>query len=143
MPRLIQHIDAISRSKKRDVLWVFFGSYEVEEGIKYLKPADLYYEHNLQRVKVIEWLTENNISYEPCGYHADESCMRSYDGQLYVDIPFDRTDPIYLKLERYLEKPDGSMRLPGVIFMATSYEKALANRHHDEPGFWERWAETF
>lgn len=143
MPRLVQYIDAIARAKKRDVLWVFFGSHIHKDGRKYLQSSDVYYQENTQRKLVIDWLSENEISYDLCGHFANENCIRSYEGQLYVDVPFDLTAPEYLKLERFFENPDGSMRIPGVIFMATSLERALSNSHHDEPGFWEKWADNF
>jgi hypothetical protein len=35
------------------------------------------------------------------------------------------------------------MRHDGVRFYAMSLDHAMDNAEHDEPGFWERWAEGF
>jgi hypothetical protein len=55
----------------------------------------------------------------------------------------DETDPRYCQLRDYLEHPDGSMRDDNVRFYVLKLEVAMQNAHHDEPGFWELWAETF
>ncbi|WP_340122667.1 hypothetical protein [Methylobacter svalbardensis] len=46
-------------------------------------------------------------------------------------------------LRDYLENPDGSMRFETVGFWVLPLETAMKNAHHDESGFWERWAEDF
>ena len=69
--------------------------------------------------------------------------MWSYRGSIYVDVPFDTTDSTYQLLQTYLENPDGTMRHPTVTFEYYPLEMAMKNAHHDEPGFWERWAENF
>lgn len=69
--------------------------------------------------------------------------MLPYRGQIYVDVPYDDSLPEYRKLADFLENPDGSARLPNAIFCYLPLEKAMENAHHDEPGFWEKWAENF
>lgn len=69
--------------------------------------------------------------------------MLSYRGQLYIDLPIDANSPAFQALTLFLEKPDGSARMPGVKFMLCTLEQAMTNSAHDEPGFWEQWAETF
>jgi len=46
-------------------------------------------------------------------------------------------------LNEHLENPDGSSKVKGVTLWALTLELALKNKHHDEPGFWEKWAENF
>jgi hypothetical protein len=68
-----------------------------------------------------------------CGYH----------GQIYLDVPFDDNDPLYVLVRDYLENPNGTRRFETVGFWYLPLEKAMENAHHDEPGFWEKWAEDF
>jgi hypothetical protein len=69
--------------------------------------------------------------------------MRSYAGQVFIDVPFDEANPQYQKVQAFLEHPDGTMRFDDVKFYVVPLEDAMKNSHHDEPGFWERWAENF
>lgn len=62
---------------------------------------------------------------------------------IYIDVPFDENDPQYQQVQAYMEHADGSMRFPTVKFWYLPLEKAMENAHHDEPGFWEKWAENF
>jgi hypothetical protein len=136
MPELIEHIDAIARKKQRDVLNIRF----------YTRDTDLIkYDHlsDPERLRVIVWLEEHAIPWQPCGPVADEQCMSSYRGDVYVEVPYDTTNPTYQLLQTYLENPDGTMRHPTVTFLYYPLELAMKNAHHDEPGFWERWAENF
>lgn len=137
MPQLIEHIDAIARQKQRDVLF-----------LRFTDPADsdewFYdWESSESRKEIIQWLNNNQIIWQECGDVANENSMDSYGGQIYIDVLFDVEDPTYSRLAGYLENPDGSMRLPGVLFCALQLHVAMKNAHHDEPGFWDRWAENF
>ena len=69
--------------------------------------------------------------------------MRSYAGEVFIDVPFDETNLQYQKVQVFLEYPDGTMRFDGVKFYVVTLEFAMKNAHHDEPGFWEKWAENF
>lgn len=137
MPQLIEHIDAIARQKQRDVLYLRFNDPSDSE--------DWFYdgESSASRQEIINWLNNNQIIWQPCGDVANENCMMSYAGQIYLDVPFDEADPVYQRLISHLENPDGTMRLPGVLFCALKLQTAMKNAHHDEPGFWKRWAENF
>lgn len=136
MPELIEHIDAIARKKQRDALSIRFVSRETD-----LLAYD--YLQDPERLRVIAWLDKHGIAWRPCGRVADENCMLSYRGDIYVDVPYDTTDPTYELLRDYLENPDGTMRHPTVTFEYYPLEMAMKNAHHDEPGFWDRWAERF
>ena len=60
-----------------------------------------------------------------------------------MDVPFDDNDPVYVLVRDYLENPDGSMRFETVVLCYLPLAIAMENAHHDEPGFWEKWAEDF
>lgn len=134
MPQLIEHIDAIARKKQRDVLYIEFRPESGRLGDARELPL---------RQQIIEWLEKQSIGWQPCGEFANESRMRSYCGQIYVDVPFTPGDPVYDRLVAYLEHPDGSMRFAEAVFCALPLDVAMRNAHHDAPGFWERWAENF
>lgn len=95
------------------------------------------------RETTCEWLTEHGIPWQLFSYFANENCMCSYEGQIYLDIPFDDNDPLYVLVRDYLENPDGTMHFETVSFWYLPLEKAMKNAHHDESGFWEKWAENF
>lgn len=140
MPELISHIDAIARQKGRDVLFVRFG--ELSEHCFPLwvlsrdeNPYDWRTDPN--RFELISWLDARRVGWSPCGYFADENVMLGYWGDIYVDLPFDTADPSYHELASHLEYPDGSRKITGVTLCCVTYEAALSNAHHDEPGFWE------
>jgi hypothetical protein len=63
MPRLIDHIDAISRQKQRGVLFLCFS-----ESI--LEPPDDW-ENLTSRKEIIEWLDQNGINWCECGHVAN------------------------------------------------------------------------
>jgi hypothetical protein len=134
---IIEHIDAIARKKQRTVLCLYFRPESEEERRAYN------YEHDIQRQKIIEWLDVHKIGWQPCGRFANENGFESYKGELYLDVPFDEQDGQYCLVRDYLEFPDGAMRFQGVQFYFVPLETAMENAHHDEPGFWERWAEDF
>ena len=143
MPQLIEHIDAIARQKQRDVLFLKFFDPENPDGEIRKRNSDWNWESSVGRQSVIEWLNSNQISWQPCAEVADTNSMRSYAGQTYIDVPFEETSPVYQQVLGYLENPDGSTRRPGVWFFALTLHAAMKNAHHDEPGFWDRWAENF
>lgn len=134
MPRLLQFIDKIAREKQRDVLMIEFD--------REIYP-DYDYDQWEVRAKFMDWLEQNNLSYTPCGCFASENSMESYRGQLYIDVPYDEQNPDYQKLCQHLEHADGSMKIKGLLFCYVSLEIAMKNKHHDEEGFWEKWAEDF
>lgn len=137
MPQLIEHIDAIARRKQRDVLYLSF----FDDDADWRRPGN--WRANPTRAQVIDWLDANGVGWCECGEIASETTVRSYGGTLYLDVPFDLADPAYQALAAFLEHPDGTLRLLGMKFWAVSLEAAMRNAHHDEPGFWEAWAERF
>jgi len=130
----IKHIDKIAREKQRDVLFVEF--YKTVFSTRN-------YEKYEERTNLIKWLDENKIGYELCAHIANDNVMRAYRGQIYIDLVYDESDEKYILLNEYLENPDGTPKMPGVMFYNLTLEQANKNLHHDEPGFWEEWAENF
>jgi hypothetical protein len=143
MPLLIKHIDQIARQKQRDVLYLEFAPKPSEEDMWGDNNGRYSFERDLVRKQVLDDLTNMGVSWVFCDGFASENYMASYRGQVYLDVPFDKGLPLYQKLEAYLEYPDGTMRFETVQFYALSLQHAMKNAHHDEPGFWEKWAEEF
>lgn len=139
MPVLIEHIDAIARQKQRGVLSVDFRptTDDSEEFFSYD------YEDDERRQALLSWLDQHDIVWCCCAPFASEEGFEAYAGQIYIDLAMDDNDPKYCQLRDHLEYPDGSMRDSHVTFYYLPLETAMQNAHHDEPGFWERWAEDF
>lgn len=135
MPALLEHIDAIARKLGRDVLYLDFTDAKPS-------PCGDYRNHE-HRKHILHWLDGEGIAWRECGPFASESVMRAYAGGVFIDVPFDLNDARYRKVQSFLEHPDGTMRFSDVGFYIMSLELAMKNAHHDEPGFWEHWAENF
>jgi len=134
MPQLIEHIDAIARQRKRDVLF-----------LRFCTPEDTHfdYEEMESRKRILQFFERESIPSQQCGDVASENSMSSYAGQIFIDVPFDESDPLYQKVQAFIEHPDGTVRFSDVNFYVVGLEYAMKNAHHDEPGFWEKWAENF
>lgn len=130
----LEHIDKIAREKQRDVIYIEFD--------KKVYPS-YEYENYTVRIELMQWLEEHEIPYLPCGHIASEYGWESYRGQLYIDIPMDENNPKYKLLDNHLENEDGSFKIEGIRYMYVPLEVAMKNAHHDEPGFWDEWAENF
>ena len=148
MPLLIDHIDAIARKKQRDVLFVEFfnvneGDATADDDDPFDRRFNVDWEAHPGRAEVIAWLDEHHIGWQQCGKVACLHMMIPYLGDLYIDLPYEQSLAEYRALEAFLENLDGTMRLPGVRFCYQPLARAMKNAHHDEPGFWEKWAEGF
>jgi len=146
MPMLIEHIDAIARAKGRDVVYVTFPACDqctvLDDHDDPNESED--YGNYAPRQALISWLDENGIGWSPCAFFANESVLIwPYDGRIYIDVPFDLLNEHYQKVAAHLENPDGTPRIEGVLFWYVPLEMAMKNRHHDEPGYWEKRAETW
>ena len=139
MPMIIEHIDAIARKKKRDVLLLEFTKAQHKTRTE----VSTHYEDIESRKMIIEWFDANAVPWTMCGEIARENGWTSYEGQIYIDVPYDLINPTYQDVQEFLEWPDGTCRFDDVKFWILSLEMAMENAHHDEPGFWERHAEGF
>ena len=95
------------------------------------------------RKQIIEWLDLQGIHWIPCGHFANVGWMRRYLGELYVDVVYDTTQLEFQALQAFLEFPDGSPRFSGATLTCCQLDVAMRNVAHDEPDFWDRWAEVF
>ena len=140
MPKLLRHIDAIARQEGRGVLFVTFGTDPMDMPFPPIIPD---WRSMPVRQQIIDWLDANHYSWEAGGEIASVNSMMPYLGTIYIKVPYDLENPDYKKLQRYLENPDGTMRFDSVFFNYLPLTLAMKNAKHDEPGFWEKWAENF
>lgn len=132
MPKLIETIDAIARKKGRDVLYVAF--YEKEDFFDLDTLADFDYKKLTIRNEIIDWLDKNSIGWSECGEFF-KGVSLGYMGSLYLDVPFDKIDENYRKVEAFLENPDGCSKNNRVSFYFLPLESAMLNSHQDDPEF--------
>lgn len=127
MPMLIEHIDAITRQKQRDVLYVVFNSpaSDNNDEKEILGQADLEWETLPTRQQIIDWMNAQGIGWKPCCHFADVNLMMGYRGRLYIDLPFDKSLPAFQALTAFLELPDGSMRFPEATLFYCPLDKAM------------------
>ena len=108
MPKLLHHIDEIAVNRQHDVIFVEF--FDPEAG------GASNYRENSSRKMIIEWLAANNIDHWECSSAPSGFSSPRYCGEIYIDVPYDRTAPLYLKIEAFLENPDGTMRFEKTQF---------------------------
>ncbi|WP_254073716.1 hypothetical protein [Burkholderia sp. S171] len=135
MPVLREYIDAIGRQRQRDVLFLAFMRAE--------RPYREDYKTVEVRTRILQWFDDELIPWQECGPYASETTLRSYAGEIFIDVRFDTDDWQYQKVQAFLEHPNGTGRFEDVRFYAVPLDFAMKNAHHDEPGFWEAWAEKF
>lgn len=151
MPQLIETIDRIARIQQRDVLYLSFYDRALKERLSQV-PGDekdsaheQWIEHRQKawktfaiRQQIIDWLDAKRIAWEPCAGFAPGWITRGrYEGDIYLDLPYDKDLPLYQELEAYLQYPDDSMRFDHVMFFYLSLEEAMQNAEQDEPGFFD------
>lgn len=145
MPQLISYIDAIAREKERDVLYVQFGPERTPKGDG-AEPWFLrHYHHDNDpyRSALLQWLDEQWIAWEKCGPFVTDSFCFGYLGDIYIDVPYDESDPQYQLVRDRIENPDGTMRDHDHIrWYYLPLEHAMKNAHQDESGYWERIGEN-
>jgi hypothetical protein len=137
---VLEHIDAIARKKGRDVLFLDF-SQNIGSDVSDILDVD--WDELPVRQQAIAWLDQNQIEWRESGHIANENMMCGYRGRIYVDVPFDLENILFQKLSEHFETTEGEMKITGVAICYLPLEVAMKNAHHDEPGFWEKWAETF
>lgn len=114
MPQLLQHIDAIAREKNRDVLFVHFENYK-----QHAQDPDAI------RQNFMGWLEQHNIGFKACFGIEQNETLETYSGDLYIDVPFDISNPDFQVLSEYLEDEQGNMKIDGILFFTLSLELAL------------------
>ena len=133
MPYLIKTIDALSREKQRDVLWIRF-----HDGTHDFEHAFTDYETGARKT-VLDFLEKRGIPWQACYPIFGEGVVEyPYEGDIYVDIPFDPGNPDYQTLAAFLEKdPSGTQTIDGAWFCVSTYEIAKQYAYRDEPGYWD------
>jgi len=126
MPVCIKTLDEVAREKKRDALFVTFNVQGKSSFDDCMSNEKFDWQGSTRRKEVIRFLEVNDIPYQPI------NGFFRYQGQIYIDMAYDESDPCYRKLARYLENIDGSMKIPGVGFWVCPLEWAMKNAHHDE-----------
>ncbi len=114
MPMLIDHIDAIARKKQRDVLFVTFKPKDYDDDDSWERLYN--WEDDTMRTSVCNWLTEHHINWQMCAHVAEKNTIYDYQGQIYLDVPFDENNPQYQQVHDYLEHPDRTFRFETVGF---------------------------
>jgi len=126
-------LDEIAREKKRDALFVTFNVQGKPSLDDFISNEKFDWQGCTRRKEVISFLEGNDIPYQPCFPPQRINGFCRYQGQIYIDMAYDESNPCYRKLARYLENIDGSMKIPGVGFWVYSLKMAMENAHHDEP----------
>ncbi|MBN3813352.1 hypothetical protein [Paraburkholderia sp. Ac-20347] len=138
MSAIFEHIDAIARKKRRDVLFIEF--YRVDaKGKRGCLVAGFDWPRLTMRQQIIEWLDKRRIEWEPCSHAEVPALIMSYRGQIYIDLPFDRGVSAYRELEAFFGKPNGKMRVSGVRLCRLRYTAALRNADQYGADYWDRW----
>lgn len=141
MPQIIQYIDAIAREKQRDVLLIKFSPAKSGKSDDDYLEARIEYDHNEdeRRTEVLQWLDDHCIPWQKCGPFVSEGCLLGYEGDVYLDLPYDENNGQYQLVRDYLENPDESMRDERVTWHYLPLENAMKNAYQDEPGYWDRF----
>lgn len=117
MPKLLHHIDEIACERQHDVILVEFHNFAVG--------YHLDYQSNPSRRAIVEWLDDNNIPHWECsGVPSGFGCPR-YRGEIYIDVPYDRDDTLYMKIESFFENPDGTNRHEGAWLRGYTLESCI------------------
>ncbi|WKU20118.1 hypothetical protein [Advenella alkanexedens] len=135
MPQLLTPIEQIAQEKRRGVLYITFyprhnsSNFEAMTEQELDEEAFWYWGDCPKRKKVIEWLDKNLIAWTECdtSRYQGPILYLTYEGSIYIDIPYDLKNETYLKIQDYLEKSDGKMKDPDVILWYLPLERALPN----------------
>ena len=139
---MIKHIDKIAREKNRDVLFIRFfpTSDDKHHNLNIVQDEDnnftISFGGNKYINEILNWLTNEEIPWQFCFSSRCEGVLvESYNGYVYIDVPYDRNNPIFIKINNYLENPDGSVRWKNVGYYYLELSVAMENAHHDAPDF--------
>lgn len=128
MPQLLQYMDQIARDKKRDVLLLSFNVGQL---------PTFNYRKIPVRKKILAWLDCNTIPYVECSICTSDVGTSLYQGEIYLDVPFDTENEQYKKLADYLEDENGVVKHKKVGFHYYPYALAIkiVPRVYSDPDF--------
>jgi len=118
MPQIVKTLDEIAREKGRDTLFVTF-----EDSRRPQRPLTA--ARRRLRSQLIQFLDQHSISWSPCFGCESNLLFGPYRGWIYLDVPYDLTDPAYQLIADYLETPDGKPRYEGMQFCVRTLEAAI------------------
>lgn len=130
----VPYLDDIAIEKQRDVVYVTFYKdfWDYMEQSKGCDPLSKEFETRKDRDDFIKFLEDNNIGYKFC-FGKYDSCviMESYQGSLYVDVPYDVNNEEFKKVSEYLEYEDGTRKHEGIYFWYMRLEDATLDEDRD------------
>lgn len=130
MPMIIDYIDDIAKRTKRPALFLTFQNIprknmsdtEIEEmEIDSLLGVVDWHSHP-SRNSIVRWLNKNKIQWKPCAGISSSNMDLGYQGQIYIDIPYDHKKPLsgqhykFKRLTQFIEDGKGNVRWVGVEF---------------------------
>lgn len=74
------------------------------------------------RNSIVLWLNKNKIQWKPCAGISSNAMDFGYQGQIYIDIPYDHKNPLseqhykFKRLTQFIEDGKGNVRWVGVEF---------------------------
>lgn len=135
MPQILTPIEQIAKEKHRGVLFITFYPRRTAADLEAMTEQELdeeasrrwYWGDCPKRKRVVEWLDENLIAWTECdtSRYQGATVYLTYEGSIYIDVPYDLENEAYLKIQDYLETPDGKMKDPDVVFWYLPLERAL------------------
>lgn len=126
MPKLLHHIDEIALEMQHDVIFVEFHHLQHRYD----------YQTSVSRNEIINWLVANEIPHWECSSLPSGSGSVRYRGEIYIDVAYNREDPLYLKIESFFEKPNGTMRFDGAWFRGFTLASCVSHLRF-ESNQWE------
>jgi hypothetical protein len=127
MVQLIQMIDAISRQRRMDVLFlaILDGAGRPTRDHPALREAK-------------DWLTAEGFAWQICGAF-QQGWIYLGDGKrvIFIDTPYLPGSDTLARLEARFEMADGTPRNPGLVLTVLTLAEAMTNAAQDEPGFWD------
>jgi len=127
MVQLIQMIDAISRQRRMDVLFL-----AILDGAG--RPA----RDHPALSEATGWLTAEGFAWQICGAF-QQGWIYLGDGKrvIFIDTPYLPGSDTLARLEARFEMADGTPRNPGLVLTVLTLAEAMTNAAQDEPGFWD------
>lgn len=99
---LLKTVDEISLDLNADVLYVtiLVDGYKSKIGKRFSEEE--IFEHN-NRNKFMHWLVMKGIGFEECIFRNLHDISKPYQGELYLDVPYDESNHRFKKVAQYLE----------------------------------------
>ncbi len=127
---IIDYIDDIAKRTERPALFLTFQTIprknisdtEIEEMEIDSLIGVVNWRSHPSRNSIVHWLDKNKIEWKPCAGMSSSNMDLGYQGQIYIDIPYDHKTPLseqhykFKRLVEFLEDGKGNVRWEGVEF---------------------------